>query len=120
MRANDLADDVYVMLWRYLARAHIGQDGAAELSVNTARLKGKDWPYPVIEFYTGRATMEAMLAAAASDNQRCEAAFYSGEWYLLHNDPAKARPALQTAADTCPTSFMELYGARAELKRLGP
>jgi hypothetical protein len=27
LRANDLKDDAYVMLWRYLARGRLGHDG---------------------------------------------------------------------------------------------
>jgi hypothetical protein len=37
LRAHDLRDDAYTMLWLYLARAHMGQDGAAELSASATQ-----------------------------------------------------------------------------------
>jgi lipoprotein NlpI len=59
LRANDLADNAYAMLWRYFARGRLKQDGAPELGVNAARLKNKDWPYAVIDFYLGRRSLAA-------------------------------------------------------------
>ncbi len=120
LRANDTADNAYSMLWRYLARGRLGQDGAGELGVNAARLTSKRWPYPVIDFYLGRHSMEELSSAATAPNERCEAEFYTGEWHLLKNDQASAKAALQRAADICPKSYIEFAGAAADLKRLGP
>ena len=39
-----LKDDIYSAIWRYLARERAGENGAAELEANAARVKGKDWP----------------------------------------------------------------------------
>jgi lipoprotein NlpI len=44
LRANDLQDDAYTMLWLYFARRRREQDGAAELSANGTRLMKKDRP----------------------------------------------------------------------------
>ena len=71
------------MLWRYLARGRLKQDGAAELSAYAAQLKSKDWPYAVIDFYLGRRTLAEMRSAAAKPDQKCEAEFYIAEWRLL-------------------------------------
>jgi tetratricopeptide (TPR) repeat protein len=120
LHANDLADNAYAMLWRYLARGHLKQDGAPELGVNAARLKNKDWPYAVIDFYLGRRSLAEMRAAAGKPDEKCGAEFYIGEWHLLRGSMANARPALLAAADTCPKTFIEYIGAVAELKRLGP
>jgi lipoprotein NlpI len=121
--ANELADDTYaprpyLMLWRFLALARLGQDGAAELAGNAERLKSKDWPYPVFEFYLGRRSQDALNNAAENSDQRCEAQFYLGEWQLWHGRRDDAAKALHIAADTCPKGFLEYDGAVAELRRL--
>jgi len=119
LRVNDLNDDAYAMLWRYLALSHMGQDGAAELSANATRLRTKDWPYAVIDFYLGRRSLDEMrTAAAAAANDKCESAFYVGEWQLLRGNKAESKASLQIAADTCPRTFIEYHGAISELRRL--
>ncbi len=118
-RVADLAGSPYAMLWLYLSRARAGKNSVAELTANVARLKNKDWPYPVIDFYLGHRPLDAMRAAAGNPDEKCEAAFYAGEWYLLSGKKAEAVPELQFASDTCPKSFIESFGAAGELKRLG-
>jgi murein DD-endopeptidase MepM/ murein hydrolase activator NlpD len=138
--------DAYSVLWRYLASARasmlfaiLNSDSyclpgylqlaetesyircefveARQLELNATKLKQTDWPYPIVELFIGRRTPEATLTAA-EPNHRCEAQFYTGEWYLLHGNRTAAMSALKTAADNCPKAFVEYAGARAELKRL--
>ena len=118
LRANELEENVYSMIWRYLARERAGEDGGAELAANAARLKSKDWPYPVVELYLGGRSPADVLAVTSKPDERCEAQFYSGEWHLLRGNRAAAATALQGAADTCSKEFDEYAGALAELKRL--
>jgi lipoprotein NlpI len=106
------------MIWRYLARERAGENGAEELKANATRLKSKEWPHPVIELYLGQRSPAEMLSVAKLEDQRCEAQFYSGEWYLLRGSRAAAATVLQAAADSCPEEFVEYAGALAELKRL--
>jgi tetratricopeptide (TPR) repeat protein len=117
LRANELEDNSYSMIWRYLAREYAGENGAAELKANAARLKSKEWPYPVIELYLGQRSPAEILSVAKPED-RCEAQFYSGEWHLLHGNRTAATTALQAAADSCSHEFFEYAGALAELKRL--
>ena len=119
LNASKLTDDPYTMLWHFLARARAGQDAKSELSDNAARLKNKTWPYVVIEFYLGKRSLDAMREAATNPNEKCEADFYAGEWHLMRGNKADARSGLRAAADTCPKSFYEYFGAVAELNRLG-
>jgi lipoprotein NlpI len=72
----------------------------------------------VIELYLGSRSPEATLSAAITDDQRCEAQFYVGEWHLLREHRAEATSALEVAAGACPKTFIEYKGAVAELKRL--
>jgi uncharacterized protein (DUF2235 family)/lipoprotein NlpI len=111
---------IYTMLFRYLAQARAGETTAtAELEKNVGRLQSKDWPIAVAEFYLGKRTSAAMLGAAKTADERCEAQFYVGQWQVLKNELADAAKALQGAVDTCPKTFLEYRAARAELKRLG-
>jgi lipoprotein NlpI len=115
----DPKDAAYAMLWRYLVREHIGQDGAAELSVNATRLNTTNWPYAVIDFYLGRRSVDEMRAAAANANEQCESEFFAGEWQLLRGNKAEAGASLQVVVDICPKNFVEYPGAISELRRLG-
>jgi lipoprotein NlpI len=124
--ADDLArvlaaepDDTYAMIWGYLAAARAG-DADAGRRLRPSASAGSDWPGPVIELLRGSRTAEAALAAASTPAQQCEAQFYVGEWKLLHADKAGAAAAWQAAAESCPRTFIERKGARAELKRLAP
>ena len=117
-RANELEDDGYSVIWRFLAHERGGENGTAELEAAAARLKREEWPYPVIELYLGVRSPAEVLQLASKPEERCEAEFYIGEWHLLRGNRAAAATALQAAADICSKDFIEYKGALAELKRL--
>ena len=120
LRAIELKDDIYPMLFRFLARSRSGESAVSELEANAARLKTKEWPYAVIDLYLGRRQPDATLAAAVKPDDRCEAYFYVGQWHVLKDNKADAEAALKTALDTCPKTFIEYAAAVAEWKRLRP
>jgi lipoprotein NlpI len=106
------------VFWLYLARSRLGgRDPVAELADNAAKLKPPEWPYPIVELFLGSRTPAATLGAANGVNQRCEAQFYVGEWYVLHRDGAAA-DSLKAAIEICPKHLIEYSSAQAELKRL--
>jgi tetratricopeptide (TPR) repeat protein len=114
------APDPYRVMWLYLARSRAGDERAgAELDANAMRLPASMWPYPVIEFYLGRRTLAATMAAADGAADRCTAEFFIGEWELLKAERSAAIESLKAAASTCPRFYAEYRGALAELKRLG-
>jgi lipoprotein NlpI len=117
-RGNELIDEPYAMIWLFLARQRIGQDGVPDLTKQAAKLKTKEWPFAVIDALLGRRTLAQMQAAAINGDQACEAQFYGGEWHILHGNADEARTALQRALDTCPKNFIEYSGARGELARM--
>ena len=124
--ADDLArvlaaepSDTYAMIWGYLAAARAGAaDAGRRLRPDASA--AREWPGPVIDLFLGSRTAEAALAAASTPAQQCEAQFYVGEWKLLHADKVGATAAWQAAVESCPRSFIERKGARAELNRLTP
>jgi lipoprotein NlpI len=108
------------MIWLYLAASRSGGKTAKrDLQNGAARLKPSEWPFPVVEFYLGRRTPAAMLAAAQNPDERCEAQFYLGQWQLLQGKHIDSIEALRHAVEACPKDFNEYAGAVAELKRLG-
>src|SRR5262249_23517222 len=113
-------DDVYAMLWGHLAAARAGVANHDGRLKQPASLGSADWPVPGFALFVGSRTGETALATARTPAQRCEAQFYVGEWKLLRGDKAKAATAWQAAVDSCPRTFIERKGARAELKRLNP
>jgi len=121
LRVNEVADDAYAMLWRFLARRRLGEDGTGELITYAERLKTKatkEWPYPVIEFYLRSRTVGELRDTARTPEQKCEAEFYIGEQYVLDGNSDYAKASFQAAAETCPKTFIEYAGAIAEIKRL--
>jgi tetratricopeptide (TPR) repeat protein len=118
LRAVELEDDAYAMLFRYLARTRSGERATAELEANARRLTSKEWPYAVTELYLGKRSPQATVDAADDADELCEAHFYVGQWHLLNANLAVARAALEFAARTCPKTFIEYEVAVAELKRM--
>jgi PQQ-dependent catabolism-associated CXXCW motif protein len=111
----------YIMLFRYLARARLGDATAAmQLEAEAASRTTKVWPYPVIELFTGKISLEATMEAAKTRNQVCEAHFYIGEWHLLRGETTAAVNHLSTAGSTCPSHYEERIAAVADLARIRP
>ena len=80
----------------------------------------KDWPFPLIGLYLGGSSPEAALTSGETDEQRCEAQFFVGEWYLVKQRTDLATKMLQNTERTCPRTSDGYRGARAELKRIAP
>ena len=119
-RSLELKDNIYAMLFRYIARKRSGERIAPlELDTNSLRLKDKEWPYPIIELYLGRRLRETVLEAASKPAQQCEAQFYVAEWLVMRSDAAAAVPLLRGATGICPATYVEYSAASAELKRMG-
>ena len=78
-RSIEMRDYIYTMLFRYLARTRAGETAAAELEANVSRLKTKQWPYAVVEFYLGKRSPAATLDAAKKPDERDPAAIIQGQ-----------------------------------------
>ena len=117
LKATELADDARAMLLRHVARARAGENSTTELEANSARLKTRQWPYPIIEMFLGRRSPEATLSAA-TPSERCVAEFFIGEWHLMRGDPQAARSKWRITVDACPPTSLEYRSAKAELRVL--
>ncbi|NZD62132.1 rhomboid family intramembrane serine protease [Rhizobium sp. WYCCWR 11290] len=109
----------YYNLWRFFAQTR-GNDAKAiaDLRIAAGKTDQGTWPYPVYSLFLGELKPDELMAKAADSNQRGEATFYSGEWYLLGGNIQEARPRLQAALSSCPTTFLEFNGAKGELNSL--
>jgi tetratricopeptide (TPR) repeat protein len=121
---SDTENYGYMRIWRYIAQVR-GATGAvptlgqfsAELADSSAI--GPGWPAPVRELLLERITPEALLAAPTKDgDQTCEAAYYAGQYHLLHGNPGAARPLFAKVLPQCSRTLLEYQGAVSELKRM--
>jgi lipoprotein NlpI len=111
--------EAYLPIWIYMLEAR--DDNSKATSGFTSRAKeieAKVWPYPVASFYLGQVSVEELDAAAADNDQKCEANFYVGEWHLLKGDVASARKRFEQAFGGCPPNLLERDMADIEAKRL--
>lgn len=117
----------YVMAWLFLARARAGGDLQklrSELAVQSAALKRRRWPYPVLALLLGELKPENLAGAAKTADgkltreRECEAGYFTAQLHLLSNQSREARELLQSAESACPRNFFERAGAVAELRAL--
>jgi tetratricopeptide (TPR) repeat protein len=121
-----LRSDPYIAIWLYLAQARGGhaESAAKELAQRMPGDARTAWPAPVIDLYLGRSDPGSVFKAAqqgdarAQGEQQCEAAFYVGEWHLLHGEKPQALRLFEDAQRNCRKTFSESGGARAELDRI--
>jgi lipoprotein NlpI len=119
--------DIWVILFRYLTEAKIGNALAAarELESEAAKLSERRWPAPIIDFHIGRIDEKAMFAAANDSDPKkksektCAANFHAGEAKLFRAHVTAAVALLRAAEKDCPSHLDEFHGASTELKRLG-
>ena len=122
--AQGMSANPYVPLWRYLARARLGEKDPAELERSLKSIDQTAWPAPVLGLFLSRDKPEAVRAAAAKGDaagradRGCEAAFYLGEYALLEGRRDDALTLLRQAGDQCPAGMTERAAARGEAARL--
>jgi tetratricopeptide (TPR) repeat protein len=110
----------YVPIWVHLMLARSDATAARQALIEMmAKVDQGKWPGPVAKLMLGELTPEGLLKAAGSKDESCEAHFYIGQYHLQRGNRAPAIAALKTAAETCPPTFFEATGAKAELARNG-
>jgi tetratricopeptide (TPR) repeat protein len=119
-RAFELRNDSYTLLFRYLARKHIGEPAESGLEDGALVLRNSLWPYAFAQLYLGKRPPEFFLAAALKRSDRCMSQFYIGEWHGLKQSTSEAAAMLNAATEICDKASIEYKAALAELKRLKP
>ena len=114
--------DPYAPLLRYIASARMGKntDGDLAKTLNTAT--ENQWPQAAAQMFLGKVTPDQLLQwveETGNGQASCEAPFYVGEYFIIHNNRTLAQTALQgTQRDEC-RPLMEYYAAQGELMSLG-
>lgn len=134
-RFEDAAEDMQVALGArsyspflalelHIVRMRTGVDDRVEFEGNTARFDAKAWPAPIIAFYRGTLSAEAVVATAKASpagdqaGNVCEAYYYVGQAAMTAGDLATAKTLFEQAVAVCPFDFSEGAGAKAELSRM--
>jgi tetratricopeptide (TPR) repeat protein len=125
MKSNP--NDAWVILFRYLVEAKIGNALAAarDLEVDASMIKDRRWPAPIIDFHLGKIDEKTMFTSANDSDPKmknektCAANFNAGESRLFRAQVSAAIPLLRAAEKDCPPNFYESHAASTELKRLG-
>ena len=120
--------DPYPVLWLYLVRKHARMTlPLAELTRVSdyleRRLNPADpWPRPIVRLFLesenqGRSDSLSVIKEAKNDDNRCEAHYYVGEWYIFQNELVKAKSEFEDAEKKCPRTYLERFAAHAYLLR---
>jgi tetratricopeptide (TPR) repeat protein/RsiW-degrading membrane proteinase PrsW (M82 family) len=117
-RAAATGDRSYVILWLFLARAYLGEDGKRELAVWSETTPKNAWPFPLTELYLGVRPLAKVAEAATTNDQKCELMFYAGELQILVKLEKDAAESLARAKQLCPDDFVETRLARKDSRRL--
>lgn len=113
----------YAALWLDIVAQRSGV--ASRLQQAVSQVDMGSWPGPIIRFYLGQLTTDALGAAAdnadpvTKKNQLCEANFYTGAFVLRQDAKPEAIRLFKLAAADCPRTYLEWSAAVAELKALG-
>ena len=114
--------DAYAALWLDLARRRSGM--ASELADAAGRFDMQKWPAPIVRFFLGEETLDAVMAAADDPNpvrsrtHVCEASFFAGELLLQQAAEARAVRLIDRAVDDCPRTSGERSVADADARVL--
>ena len=110
---------LHAALFLYISKRRLNNLQAARTDLDKVlNSTPNDWPRPVAELLLDRRTLEATLASAKGDEQRCEGDFYAGEWHALRGNKLAAQKLFAAVQEKCPPEMIEHRGAVEELKRL--
>jgi tetratricopeptide (TPR) repeat protein len=118
VKAAAKGDRSFVILWLFLARGHLGQDGNRELAIWSETTPKNAWPFPLAEFYLGSRPLAQVEEAATTNDQKCELAFYLGELHIVAKNEKEALQPLTRAKNLCPDDYVETRLARKDSQRL--
>lgn len=114
----------YVHLWLHLCLLKQDRRYESRLPTYVYQIDRNIWPSPVMHLFLEKISPENCLKKAGHSNpkidneQKCEAHFYIGEYYLNRGDISQARKHFEFCLETGVKEFVEYAGAKAELPPL--
>lgn len=117
-------DDPYLYLLRYIASKHGNYNEGNVLQDFAYKLNGRQWISAVVDLYLGKISPQVCLNRSNHTNpqrdreQKCEAYYYLGEYYLFEKDENKAKEFFKKCLNTGEHRFLEYRLAKFELERL--
>lgn len=110
----------YAALWKYILLHLSGQEQAAAdlLASHNAGANSHAWTDRLFDLFEGVISGEQLLAAAATEDERCEAHYYIATHALVNGETAGAVEALRTCKAMNRPAILETKFARARLKQL--
>lgn len=122
-RTGDVLWMPYQAAWLHIARARAGQDDAAELARNAAKIDLKQWPGTLIAYFLGQLTLDQVSPpsshGAMARGRLCNMAVFSGQMAMIKKDAAAAEQQFRNAHENCNIHTVLYLTAAVELKRLG-
>lgn len=121
----------YNAVWLAVTEGRAGTLDSAQISAVMAKAmahrsddKNSNWPAPLVDLFLGKTTADQVVAAGEGGEEvgrasrRCEAYFYTGQWWLSRGDTTMAKPLFDKAVDQCPKSDLESDAAKVEQRKL--
>ncbi|HEX2567114.1 MAG TPA: DUF3857 domain-containing protein [Burkholderiales bacterium] len=122
LKSGAQVEYVYPALWLYLSARRSGEDGIAAVQSYLPVSSRPSWPYPVLQYFIGKADFDQAFSAARQDpkdpSRLCELYYYVGEKYRAEGDLARAREYFQKSIDTGVIEFTEYAMAKRGIKEL--
>jgi lipoprotein NlpI len=116
------AHDTGLLMWSYLAHAHVDPEAARRELLAADIGETTDWYAQIIDFFlerTDASTLESVAADAAGTSRlerMCEAAYAIGQDDLLRGVDVEAREQFERVVRNC-SHDLDSIGATAELRR---
>lgn len=117
-------ENPYLYLFRYIASEHGNRNEGNVLQTFADNFTSAQWISAVVDLYLGKITPRACLKQANHTNpqtdreQKCEAYYYIGEYYLFMNNKTRAEEFFNKCLNTGINQFLEYDMARFELDKL--
>jgi tetratricopeptide (TPR) repeat protein len=112
----------YQAAWLHIARARAGEDDAAELARNAAKIDLKQWPGTLVAYFLGQLTLDQVSPhsshGAMARGRACNMAVFSGQMAMIKKDAAAAEQQFKGARKNCNIHTVQYLAAGVELKRL--
>ncbi len=119
-RALDGPNRKYAILWKYVLLTLNGRSQTAAALLPDPKLSRAKptWPDRVLEFFADRLSSKGLLAAAANENETCEAHYYIGVQALAAGKKAEAAESFRACVAMKRHLVLETEFAAARLSQL--